>query len=320
MLQKTDPPIVAPRPGRLLRSLAAPALGPYGAAVALDLATIALTLLALIGFASNSLLTRLALGSGQIDAATFTSIRLCSGAVVLGLLVRAKAGAWTPLRGPAMRGSLALFAYAAPFSFAYVRIDAAVGALVLFGVVQLTMIGYALFRGERPAALAWLGIVLATLGLALLTVPSAHRPDPFGLCLMAVAGVAWAIYSISGRTLPDPLAATARSFLWSAPMALVLTLLAHASVTANGRGVVLALISGGITSGLGYACWYRALPRLSVTQAAVAQLTVPIFAALAAVGLLDESLSARLVISGAAVLCGVGLVLFKRAHRAVVHE
>jgi drug/metabolite transporter (DMT)-like permease len=277
------------------------------------LRTAALTLAALIAFASNSLLTRFALGAGQIDAVAFTAIRLGAGALVLALLVRAQAGSWIPLRGRGARGGLALFAYAAPFSFAYLRIGAAVGALVLFGVVQLTMIGYALLRGERPSLLAWLGIALATAGLAILTVPSVTRPDPWGLLLMAIAGVAWGLYSLTGRTTSDPLAANARSFLWSSPLAILLLLLPHAEVAASPKGVGLALVSGAVTSGIGYAIWYRALPRLSVTQAAVAQLTVPVMAAAAAVAMLHEQLSQRLVISGAAVLGGVTLVLFARS-------
>jgi drug/metabolite transporter (DMT)-like permease len=229
------------------------------------------------------------------------------------LLVRQQAGSWSPLRGRGAVGPLALFAYAAPFSFAYLRIGAAVGALVLFGAVQLTMIGYALFRGERPTALTWLGIVLATCGLAMLTVPSATRPDPLGLVLMVIAGVAWGVYSLAGRTTSDPLADNARSFLWSSPLAIPILFVLPGSVAASGAGIALALVSGAVTSGLGYAIWYRALPRLSVTQAAVAQLTVPIIAALAAVVFLEELLTPRLVLSGAAVLCGVGLVLLARS-------
>jgi drug/metabolite transporter (DMT)-like permease len=263
--------------------------------VAINLRTAALTLLALIAFASNSLLTRLALGSRQIDAATFTAIRLVAGAVVLVLLVGVQGRSWAPLKWGGLRGPLALFAYAAPFSFAYLRI------------------GYALRSGERPTALTWTGIVLATLGLAMLTIPAATRPDPIGLLLMVVAGVAWAVYTLVGKRTPDPLAANARSFLWSSPLALVLALLWHASLFASGRGVALALVSGGVTSGLGYAIWYRVLPRLTVTRAAVAQLTVPVIAALAAVALLHEQLSGRLVLSGAAVLSGVGLVLLTRS-------
>ncbi|MEA2697434.1 MAG: hypothetical protein QOI66_1705 [Myxococcales bacterium] len=280
-----------------------------------ELGTVALTILALVSFASNSLLTRLALGAHQIDAATFTSIRLVAGAVVLAVIVRAQAGTFKPLRGRGAVGPLALFAYAAPFSFAYLRIGAATGALVLFGVVQLTMIGYGIFRGERPAPLAWAGLVLAIGGLAILTVPSAARPDPLGLALMCVAGVAWAVYSLTGRKTPDPLAANARSFLWSSPLALLVSLLWGTSLAATGRGIALALVSGAVTSGLGYAVWYRALPRLSVTQAAVAQLSVPIIAALGAASLLNERLSARLLISGVAVLSGVGLVLSARSRR-----
>ncbi|MEA2572268.1 MAG: hypothetical protein QOI24_4269 [Acidobacteriota bacterium] len=279
--------------------------------------TASLTLLALIAFASNSLLTRLALGTHQIDAATFTAIRLAAGAIVLTLIVRAQAGSWTPLRGRDLRGPLALFAYAAPFSFAYLRIGAAVGALVLFGVVQLTMIGYALFAGERPTAMTWAGIALACFGLAFLTVPSVAQPDPIGLLLMTVAGVAWGVYSLAGRKSLEPLAANARSFLWSTPLAILLVVVARTAATTTSLGIILALISGAITSGLGYAIWYRALRHLSVTQAAVAQLTVPIIAALAAVGLLNERLTTRLIIAGAAVLPGVGLVLLARARRAV---
>lgn len=281
--------------------------------MAVDIKTVALTLLALLAFASNSLLTRLALGSHQIDAATFTAIRLGAGAVVLALVVRAQAGTWKPLSGRSAKGPIALFAYAVPFSFAYLRIGAAVGALVLFGVVQITMIGYGIVRGERPTALAWVGLGLATAGLAALTVPSVARPDAWGLLLMTIAGVSWAVYSLVGKTSPDPVAANARSFLWSSPVAILVAFVMHTSVAASGRGIVLAVVSGAVTSGLGYTVWYRALRRLSVTQAAVAQLSVPVIAALGAAAVLEERLSARLVLSGAAVLCGVGLVLSARS-------
>jgi len=282
-----------------------------------DLKSCALTVLALIAFASNSLLTRLALGGGshQIDAATFTSIRLAAGAVVLALVVRAQTGTWTPLRPRSATGPLALFAYAAPFSFAYLRIGAAVGALVLFGVVQLTMLGYGMVRGERLSALAWAGLVLAVLGFGLLTIPAATRPDPVGLVLMTTAGIAWAVYSLSGRTTTDPIAANARSFLWSSPLAILVSLMSRTAAVASGRGVALALVSGAVTSGLGYTVWYRALPRLTVTQAAVAQLCVPVIAAVGAVAFLNESVSARLVVSGAAVLAGVALVVSSRIRR-----
>ena len=228
---------------------------------------------------------------------------------------RAQAGTLTPLRRRGPLGPVALFLYAVPFSFAYLRIGAAVGALVLFGVVQLTMIGYGIFRGERPSARAWLGLVLAMGGLAALTVPSAARPDPLGLALMVVAGVAWAAYSLLGKGVPDPLASNASSFIWASLPAALLVAAGHATVATSGRGVVLAVVSGGVTSGLGYAVWYRALRRLSVTQAAVAQLSVPVIAAAGASALLREALSARFVLCSAAVLGGVGLVLSARARQ-----
>jgi drug/metabolite transporter (DMT)-like permease len=275
--------------------------------------TAALTGLTLIAFASNSLLTRLALGAHQIDAASFTSIRLASGAVVLAALARAQARAWTPLRGGGAIGPLALFAYAAPFSFAYLRIGAAVGALVLFGVVQLTMIGYGIARGERPSSITWLGLALAATGLGILTIPAVARPDPLGVAFMAIAGVAWGVYSIAGRTSSEPLASNARSFVWSSLLAIAVSVLTPSAIGTTGRGVALALVSGGITSGLGYAIWYRVLPHLSVTQAAVSQLSVPVIAALGASAVLGERIGVRLAISGVAVLSGVSLVLSARS-------
>ena len=283
-----------------------------------DAKTAALTLLALVAFASNSLLTRLALGTHQIDAASFTAIRLVAGAVMLIALVGAQDRSWSAMKGTGVAGPLALFAYAAPFSFAYLRIGAAVGALVLFGVVQLTMIGYGIARGERPSAMIWFGLVLAAAGLALLTVPSVTRPDPLGVLLMAIAGVAWAVYTLVGRATANPIAANARSFFWSAPLALVLVLFVialHPDAPPSPRGVVLALVSGAVTSGLGYAIWYLARPSLTVTQAAVAQLSVPVIAALGAVAVLGEAVSSRLLVAGVLVLSGVGLVLSARARQ-----
>jgi drug/metabolite transporter (DMT)-like permease len=278
--------------------------------------TIALTLLALVAFASNSLLTRLALGTRQLDAASFTAIRLASGAVMLAAIVLVQSRTWRSLRGSGIAGPLALFAYAAPFSFAYLRIGAAVGALVLFGVVQLTMIGYGIARGERPTAVMWLGLALAAGGLLVLTVPAVSRPDPLGVLLMVVAGVAWAVYTLVGRGTADPIAANARSFLWSTPLAMLLVALSRVPVHATERGIVLALVSGAVTSGVGYAIWYRALPVLTVTQAAVAQLSVPVIAAAGAVLTLGETVGPRLVGAGIAVLSGVGLVLSARRRRA----
>jgi drug/metabolite transporter (DMT)-like permease len=283
------------------------------------LRTITFTLLALVAFASNSLLARFSLGTGAIDAATFTAIRLLAGAAVLVALVRIRDRSWATLRGGGALGPISLFVYAVPFSLAYVRIGAAVGALVLFGVVQLTMVGYGLASGERPSLRTWAGLALATGGLVLLTAPAAtrpERPDPFGVALMAVAGAAWAVYTLAGRWSREPVATNARNFLWSSPLALLVVLAAPGPIVASSRGVFLALVSGGVTSGLGYVLWYRALPRLSVTQAAVAQVGVPVIAAAGGVALLGEPLSLRLILAGAAVLGGIGLLLARRRQQA----
>ncbi len=287
------------------------------AALRSRLETTVLTVLALLSFAANSILTRFALGSRQIDAASFALIRLAAGAAVLLIVVRAQSGTFAPLRsaGHGALGPLALFGYAVPFSFAYLRIGAAAGALVLFGVVQLTMIGYGILRGERPSPASWLGMLLALTGLAVLTVPAATRPDPLGALLMVVAGVAWAAYSLAGRTSPDAVAANARAFACAIPLALLVSLLFPGTIATSARGVMLAMASGGLTSGLGYVIWYRALPQLTVTQAAVAQLSVPVVAAAGGAVLLGEQLSARLVIAGVAVLSGVALVLAARSRK-----
>ena len=225
--------------------------------------TALLTALALVAFAANSILTRMALGAGAMDAATFTTVRLVAGAVVLATIVRVQGGP-SPLRGGrSLVGPVALFAYAAPFSFAYVRIGAAAGALLLFGAVQITMIGWGIAKGERPGPRTWAGIALALAGLAWLTLPALGRPDPVGCGLMIVAGCAWGVYSLAGKRETNALAANARSFVWAVPLALLLNLVAASSVVVSGRGVILAAASGGITSGLGYAIWYRALRGLT---------------------------------------------------------
>jgi drug/metabolite transporter (DMT)-like permease len=280
----------------------------------LDVRTAALTLLALVAFAANSLLARVALESRQIDAASFTLVRLVSGAAVLLLIMRIRSGATAKRDGrPGFLGPLSLFCYAAPFSFAYLRVGAAVGALVLFCAVQLTMVSYGLLRGERQSAHTWFGLVCAVAGLALLTVPKLNRPDPWGIALMLLAGIAWGVYSLLGRTAPNPIAANAWSFLVSSAFAALLAIALRSSLVARGSGIGLALVSGAVTSGLGYAVWYRALPRLTVMQAAVAQLSVPVIAALGASLILGEQLTLRFVFAGAAILGGIGLVLSARS-------
>jgi drug/metabolite transporter (DMT)-like permease len=282
--------------------------------------TAAFTLLALIGFAANSLLCRAALENGawRIDAASFTSLRLVSGALVLWLLLRVRGGGE---RRGSWGSALALFAYAAGFSLAYVRIPAGVGALILFGCVQATMLGVGLFRGERPRPLEWVGLAMALGGLVALRLPGATAPDPLGATLMAGAGVAWGVYSLRGRGNADPLAATADNFLRSVPMALglsALALLALEAPRATPVGMGLAVASGALASGVGYSLWYAALPHLTAMRAAVVQLAVPVVAAAGGVLLLGEALTWRLVGAGSALLCGVLLALGARPREAPV--
>jgi drug/metabolite transporter (DMT)-like permease len=279
------------------------------------LETVVCTLLALLAFAANSVLTRMALGGGQADAASFTLVRLAAGALTLSLLVRLRGGGWPRLPVRGIPGVVALFAYAAPFTFAYLRIGAAVGSLVVFGAVQLTMIGWGVARGERLGARTTLGLLVAAAGLVALALPKATRPDPLGTILMVVAGAAWGVYSLRGKTEAEPLVANARSFVWSVPLALLLCAATGRGFALAGRAAMLAVASGAVTSGLGYAIWYRALRGLTATRAAIVQLSVPVIAALAAVAALGETLSLRLCACGAAVLGGVALALTAPATR-----
>jgi drug/metabolite transporter (DMT)-like permease len=284
----------------------------YDLRVSLRLGTPVLTLLALGAFAANSLLTRMALAPGLVDAASFTLMRLTAGALVLCLLVRLQSGGWASLRGGGWVGPVALFAYAAPFTFAYLRIGAAVGALLLFGSVQITMIGWGIIRGERPGLRVWLGLGLAVIGLGILLLPSASRPDLIGSLLMASAGIAWGIYSLRGKTAARPIDSNARNFLFAAPLALALLLTQRAHLAVTPRGLLLAAVSGAVTSGLGYAAWYRALPHLPATAAAILQLSVPVLAALGAVALLNEQPTLRLLGASVVVLLGVALAILRK--------
>ena len=275
----------------------------------MHLRTLVGTLLALCAFAANSLLTRRALGDGAIGASAFTAIRLGSGALVLALLAGRGRLAARTLRPHGFGGPLALFLYALPFSFAYVRIGAATGALVLFGSVQATMLAIAVRAGERPRPLAWLGFALAGGGLAWLVLPNAIRPDVTGTAAMALAGFAWAAYTILGRRETDPVAANARSFVWATPLALAAIAIAPDANGVTANGALLAAISGAITSGLGYAIWYRVLPQLGVARAAFAQLAVPAFAALGASTMLGEAFPPPVAGATLVVLGGTALSL-----------
>lgn len=285
------------------------------------LRTAAFCVLALIGFAANSLLTRLALRPRLIDAASFTMLRLTAGAMVLVLLVRLRRPA-ADLRRGSWTSAFLLFGYVVPFSYAYLRIGAGMGALILFGTVQLTMIGWGLLHGERPRVGEWLGLIVAFSGLAALTLPGSARPDPWSFLLMVLAGVAWGAYSLRGRGSGDPLGATAGNFLRSVPLAALLGVVVLLSpsffgtVHGTAQGVALAIASGALASGVAYTLWYAALPGLTALRAALVQLTVPVLAALGAVVLLDERPSGRLIGAGSAVLGGVTVALLSRAKRA----
>mgnify|MGYP003639885435 FL=1 len=276
--------------------------------------TLLLTTLAMLAFAGNSLLCRLALRDTDIDAASFTSLRLLAGAVTLWLLMRLRkanrgtAGSW-----PA---ATALFVYAAAFSFAYINLDAGAGALILFGAVQLSMLAWGIYRGERLGLKGCSGLLLAFAGLLVLLLPGASRPPTGAALLMLLAGAAWGIYSLLGRGVNDPLAATTGNFLRAAPLALLLSVLFIGQASWDTPGLIYALLSGALTSGVGYAIWYSALRGLQSFQAACVQLSVPIIAALAGSLLLDEALSGRLLLSAAAVLGGIALVLSAKHQRA----
>lgn len=273
----------------------------------MNLRTAILTLIAMLAFAGNSLLCRLALKDGQIDAASFTAIRLVSGAIVLALVMRLRGA--RPLAAGSWRSALALFIYAAGFSFAYLGLSAATGALLLFGAVQASMIGYGLWRGERFNGLQLLGLVLAGAGLLMLLLPGLVAPSLSHGLLMASAGVAWGVYSLRARGSGDPTAATAGNFVRAALLAAVTGLAMLPWSEFTGRGVACALASGALTSGLGYVIWYRALQGLAATTAASVQLSVPVLATLGGVVLLAEPVTQQLVYAAAAILGGLGLVI-----------
>lgn len=279
--------------------------------------TLALTALAMLAFAANSLLCRLALQQSSIDAASFGSVRLASGALVLAAIVRARSQrAATAARADWLAAAM-LWLYVAGFSFAYLTLSAGSGALILFGAVQLTMFAAGLRSGERFAPAAWFGFVLALGGLVVLVAPGLTAPAPLGTALMATAGVAWGVYSLRGRQAGEPVAATAANFARATPLALALSLalwlVSAGSVHASAQGVMLAMASGAVTSGLGYVLWYTALPGLTALRAATVQLSVPPLTALAGVWLLGEALTPRLALASAAILGGIALVLASRA-------
>jgi drug/metabolite transporter (DMT)-like permease len=270
--------------------------------------------MALVAFAANSVLCRLALGGSKIDPAGFTSIRLVSGALML-LLISAAIKRSLPKTGRSnLMPAALLFLYAISFSLAYTSLSAGTGALILFGSVQVTMIAAALRSGERPHALEWLGLIIALGGLFYLASPGLSAPPLIGSALMAAAGISWGFYSLRGRASTDPLASTTGNFLLAAPLALAVNLFTLDELHLSTPGIALAVASGAVASGVGYVIWYAALRGLTATRAATVQLAVPVLAALGGVIFLAESLSLRLALAAVFIIGGVALALAGRLY------
>jgi len=267
----------------------------------------ALTTIAMLAFAGNSLLCRLALAHTVIDPASFTAIRLLSGAVMLAVVVRLRIGRWSA--AGSWRSALALAAYAVGFSFAYVGLSAATGALLLFGAVQATMIGVGLSRGERLHPVQLAGLVLALGGLLMLLLPGLTAPPPGRAALMLVAGIAWGVYSLRGQGAGEPTTVNAGNFLRAVPIVLGFSLVTASRTSLDSTGVLYAVASGALASGVGYAVWYAALPKLRSTTAAVVQLSVPAIATIGGALLLAEPITARVLVASAAILGGIGIVV-----------
>ncbi len=276
--------------------------------------TITLTGLALIAFAANSVLCRLALGYEAIDAASFTVIRLLSGSIVLLLIISSTRSTTRNASSTSTKGSwtasFMLFVYAITFSYAYISLDTGTGALILFGSVQITMILLSLFSGTKLHITEWSGVVIAFVGFIYLVLPEVTTPSASGFMLMTTAGIAWGIYTLKGRASKNPLIDTAYNFFRTTPLVLLLAIYTMNNTNYSSEGVVLALLSGGITSGIGYTIWYIALRELSATQAAVLQLSVPVFAALGGIIFVAEAITFRLAVSAIIVLGGILIVVF----------
>jgi drug/metabolite transporter (DMT)-like permease len=269
------------------------------------LKTTLLTAITMVAFAANSLLARMALGSGAADPVGFTAVRLVCGALTLWVLVKITHRGEKSSRPGTWPSGWWLFLYAAAFSYAYISLPTGTGALILFAAVQATMIVGGLHQGERPPLVQWIGLAAAMGGLALLVAPGLTAPSPVGSVLMATAGVAWGLYSIRGRGSSNPVAETAGNFIRSVPFAVVLAMLSLPSVALSLSGLLLAAVSGSLTSGLGYVLWYAALRGLTTIQASVVQLSVPVLAAFGGVIVLSEDVTVRLVVSGVLILGGV---------------
>ena len=273
---------------------------------------IILTGLALIAFAANSVLCRLALGERTIDASSFTVIRLLSGAMVLLAIISIKSNKTDSFTKGSWSAGLLLFLYAIAFSFAYITLDTGTGALILFGSVQITMILLSLISGDRLHITEWAGVTIAFIGFVYLILPGVTTPSAIGFLLMIVAGIAWGIYTLKGRSSDDPLMDTAYNFLRTLPLVIILAIITVKNAHYSYQGVLLAVLSGGITSGIGYAIWYIALGGLSATQAAVVQLLVPVIAAFGGIIFVSEAVTIRLTVSATMILGGILMVVLGR--------
>lgn len=270
--------------------------------------TTLLTIFALLAFAGNSILCRYALKDEIIDASSFTAIRLASGTFFLIVLLLFKAKGQFDYKAGSWSSSLFLFIYSVAFSFAYINLDTGTGALILFAFVQVTMIVTNLLKGNKLLIIEWAGLFVAFSGLSFLLLPSATAPSLFGFIVMAISGIAWGFYSLAGKGSLNPILQTANNFLRTIPFVILLVLFCLDSAKVSNEGILLAIVSGAITSGLGYAVWYAALNGLTITQAAILQLTVPIIAAFGGVLFSNEVISRQLIISSSLVLGGVLIV------------
>jgi drug/metabolite transporter (DMT)-like permease len=273
------------------------------------ISTASLTVLALIAFAGNSVFGRLALGEFTIDPASYTATRLISGTLTLWIIAWFLSDTSSAKSNGGWISGFMLFLYAIAFSVAYISLSAGTGALILFASVQIVMIGVGLYGGERPDALEWLGFSIAVVGLIYLVSPGITAPSPFGSALMAVAGVAWGIYSLRGRGAVDPVRTTSDNFLRAVPFTLAVVFFWSSRLTVSPIGFLWAVLSGSVTSALGYVVWYAALRGLTATRAATVQLAVPVLAALGGAVVLSEAITLRLIISAAVILTGVGLAV-----------
>lgn len=271
--------------------------------------TITLTCLALIALSANSVLCRLALENDAIDASSFTVLRLLSGAIVLLIIISTTRNtAVTSSRG-SWSASFMLFLYAITFSYAYISLDTGTGALILFGSVHITMILLSHISGTRLHITEWFGVIIAFAGFIYLILPGITTPSFIGFLLMTVAGIAWGIYTLKGHGSKSPLMDTAYNFFRTIPFVVLLAISTFNNINYTSEGILLALLSGGITSGIGYTIWYIVLGGLSSTQAAALQLTIPVIAAIGGVIFVSEAITFRLIISATMVLGGILIVV-----------